>query len=99
MFTDFIIIENKYDTGDTFILRAKPKDAIPITPFQPGQYVKIKNPKSDKPDEEHIFSIASSPNTKDYLEFYIRVYGDWTKKLSEAQVGDIIQIEHPFGSF
>lgn len=99
LFTDFIIIRKIQNTPDTFILQVKPKKIVPITPFAPGQYIKMKNPKDAKPDEEHAFSIASSSNNTAYLEFYIRAYGDWTKKFMQQHIGDIVQIAGPFGDF
>lgn len=59
----------------------------------------MKNPKSQTPHEEHPFSIASSPQTKDYLEFCIRAYGDWTEELMRSTIGDTLQISDPHGNF
>lgn len=67
--------------------------------FQPGQYVFLKNPKSVTPDEEHPFSLASSPTNKNYLEFCIKLLGDWTSELTELTSGDTIMISDPQGSF
>lgn len=99
MYKDFIITHKKSDSSDAFHLQIKPKEATPIKAFKPGQYCKMKNLTYKNPQEEHIFSIASSPNTNSYLEFYIRVYGDWTKTVSTLLLGSILQVDYPHGSF
>jgi len=99
MFTDYIIINKTPHTNDAFYLQVKPKEPISITRFMSGQYCKIKNPNFIDPNEEHPFSIASSPNNKKYLEFYVRAYGDWTKALQKKPLGAIVQIALPFGNF
>ncbi len=98
MFKDYIITKIQPDTIDTFILQVKPITTS-FVPFIPGQYCKMKNPTYTNPQEEHIFSIASSPTNHHYLEFYIRIYGMWTKTLSKAKVGDTLSIAYPFGKF
>lgn len=98
-FTEYIISERKPEVPETFLLRVKPKNPEKIFHFKPGQYCHIKNPLYEKPSDIHTFSIASSPGTKNYLEFCIKVYGNWTKTLSQAKTGDILQIEGPFGKF
>jgi ferredoxin-NADP reductase len=98
MFNDYIITNKYQEVEDTFIFNVKPKDGE-IFDFSPGQYTFIKNPLYEKPDEEHPFSIASSPRNKEYLEFCIKVYGNWTKALSTLQSGDTLQIAEPRGNF
>lgn len=98
-FFEYIILEKEVITPDTFLLRIKPKDTSFITPFSPGQYMHFKNPAFAEPEQIHTFSITSSPNTATYLEFCIRTYGDWTKKLLEGQIGDILQLSGPDGNF
>lgn len=85
------------EVPNTYILRLQPAEGR-IFPFLPGQFVYIKNPFF-LPEESHPFSIASSPNEKTYLEFCIKVYGDWTKKITEIKKGSIFEISEPRGSF
>jgi ferredoxin-NADP reductase len=97
-FTQFVIAAKKQVTDDIFILQLKPKDGNSLN-FLPGQYVQMKNPRFSNPDEEHPFSIASSPTTKNYLEFCIRVYGDWTEQLMREDIGNILSLSDPIGEF
>lgn len=95
-FIQATIQERKQLLKDTYIIRLKP---IEYTfTFLPGQYVFLKNP-AYLPDEAHPFSIASSPLEKNYLEFCIKVYGDWTERLSTLKKGSLLYLSHPLGNF
>lgn len=95
----YIIISIIHFTSDIFIIQVQPKDAKTVTPFLPGQHVYIKNPHYSKPEETHIFSISSSPKSKHYYEFCIRIYGKWTQTLNKAKAGQQLFISHPTGNF
>lgn len=58
----------------------------------------MKNPTYTNPSESHAFSIASTPK-KQYFEFCIRSYGDWTRALHGKKEGEMLQIAGPFGNF
>ena len=98
-FNEYIISSLTTEAPEIFILQVIPKTNKEIFHFQPGQYCYIKNPAYKDLDEAHIFSIASSPDTKTYLEFCIKVYGDWTKKLSKTKKGRLLRISNPVGKF
>lgn len=98
-FKQYAISKLTVEALETFILQIRPKTDREIFRFKPGQYCYIKNPIYKNSDEAHIFSIASSPNTKTYLEFCIKVYGNWTKNLSEMKKGKLLYINGPFGRF
>lgn len=96
-FYPYSITDLKLDAEETYILRLKPKDGSQVFSFLPGQFCSIKNPRYEKPDEPHMFSIASSPNTRDYLEFCLKVYGNWTHSLVKSKIGDELLIAGPYG--
>lgn len=102
-FEEYIINSVKSENSGIFVFRVKPKNGGPVFSFLPGQFAQIKNPlyqsASGRTNEAHLFSIASSPNTRDYLEFCIKVYGFWTQALSKLKVGDSLLIRAPFGKF
>lgn len=90
---------NKYeDNLGVWVYRFKPIEQNTIFPFLSGQYVFLKNPNF-KPGEQHPFSIASSPTETLYLEFCIKVYGDWTDELTQLETGNTIEISEPQGTF
>lgn len=98
-FAEYIIENVKHENNEVFILIVKPKNGGSVFSFLPGQFTQIKNPLCQKPEDAHLFSIASSPNAKDYLELCIKVYGFWTQALSKLRVGDSLFIRGPYGKF
>jgi ferredoxin-NADP reductase len=91
------VIYKEFLTPDTFVLRLKPTQKE-VFPFVAGQYTRLKNPNF-KPEEAHTFSISSSPNTKEYLEFCIKTYGEWTQQLLQIEKGDELFVQEPEGNF
>lgn len=67
--------------------------------FLPGQYATISFVKHMRPSAVRCFSIASSPNDQDILQFGIRIGGRFTKALTGLSVGDSVVVGGPFGSF
>ncbi len=86
------------EAPDTFIIQVKPLNDT-VFSFIPGQFVGIAIPNFTTKKINHFFSIASSPDTTHYLEFCFKVYGEWTKKLSEQKEGDTLFITVPYGKF
>lgn len=97
-FEEYKIVNIKSQNDKIFIFQLIPVKKPNILSFLPGQFVQIKNPSYQKPEEAHLFSIASSPN-KDYLEFGIKTYGYWTQAVCSLKVGDSLLIRGPFGKF
>ena len=92
-------------TQELMILRVKPDAGVPH--FIPGQYVALglpgaapryegalPEPESPAPDKiiKRAYSIGSSPDQREYLEFYIAVVptGLLTSRLATVTVGDRI---------
>lgn len=98
-FDEYEIVENKLEVPDVFVLRVKPKNQAKVFDYKAGQFCQIRNPNDTNPNEPHSFSIASSPHTKQYLEFCYKVYGNWTKILSGEKIGEMLQIFGPLGKF
>lgn len=94
---DYILLDKHQEAEDTFIYRFSPV-AGSILHYKPGQYVFIKN-LPIAPEEEHPFSLASSPMNPEYLEFCIKTYGDWTDALTKADLGQKISISDAQGDF
>lgn len=92
-FQKYVISDLKQLMSDIFILRVKPQESAEIFSFQPGQFCELTN------GESHPFSIASSPSSKDHLEFCFRTYGEWTTNLSKRKIGELIGINGPLGKF
>lgn len=92
------ISEKIHEPSETTIFRLKPVAENKNFPFVSGQYCFLKNPASQTPQEEHPFSIASSPSSTQYLEFCIKESGDWTKEFAKSRVGNPVLVSKPQGS-
>lgn len=97
-FKEYTITSKKSAPDATFILQVKPKKNHSIFPFLPGQYCLLQNPFVDAEDPRP-FSIASAPETKEYLEFCIKIYGHWTQSFSRITPGNTLSLAGPFGEF
>jgi CDP-4-dehydro-6-deoxyglucose reductase len=65
--------------------------------FNAGQYVNLIKGTTNR-----SYSIASKPNTKNQLEFFIKKYENGLMSkywFEEAKVNDLLRIEGPLGSF
>jgi predicted ferric reductase len=86
-------IESKPDK--IWELELEPKDKeINLKPGQFG-FIKIINQHMSK--EAHPFSFSST--TGNPLKIAIKELGDYTKKINELRVGDLVFIEGPYGAF
>jgi ferredoxin-NADP reductase len=98
-FEEYEIVSITSELTDVFIIRLKPKNKKNISAFRPGQFYHLKNPTYDKPSETRQFSVITTPKTKNYLEFCIKIYGSWTKALLEKKSGESIWLFGPMGVF
>lgn len=73
----------------------------PLFKYNPGQAAKLYYDTPFKKNDFRLYSIASSPVRKDYLELTIKSEGGKFAPyfLSQANNGDICTIEGPFGRF
>jgi ferredoxin-NADP reductase len=51
------------------------------------------------PDEEHPFSIASSPSPEGLISLTIKESGDFTATIGRIKPGDLATVHGPFGRF
>lgn len=67
--------------------------------FMPGQFVWLIIQRPPFAIRQHPFSIASSAEKHDHLEFTIGEAGDFTSKIGEVPVGARVYVDGPHGSF
>lgn len=93
------IVKNIYKpTLDAVILEISREDNGEIFKFKPGQYVSVSIPKKNL-FKKYRFSIASSPENKNYFRLGIRILGGFTQKISQMKIGERINISGPHGDF
>ncbi len=97
-YKNFIIKEKIKEVAQTTIFRVLPLHREDLFLFDAGQHCKIINSKYSRKDGRY-FSVASSPLNKNYIEFAIKKYGNWTQAISNLQIGDSLKIAGPIGQF
>ncbi len=71
-----------------------------VLDYLPGQFqfITLKRRKG-LPEEEHHFTISSSPTNTSYISSTIKALGDFTSTIGETKIGDTAVIHAPFGRF
>ena len=67
--------------------------------FYPGQFFMVSFPDGSEIKTGRAYSIASSPEQKDYLEIALNKVGPFTAKLFTIKEGDILKFKGPYGKF
>lgn len=78
------------------VLRPRGHEGIP---FQPGQFAWLTLEISPFRMREHPFSIASSAEHPERIEFGIKAVGDFTNTIKDVQPGTKAFLDGPYGVF
>ena len=82
--------------GVTLTIQA---DGHPGLSFEAGQFVWLKIGSTPFVFEEHPFSVASSAEHPDRMEFTIKALGDFTELLGALRPGRPVFLDGPYGGF
>lgn len=88
-----VVTEIRTETLDVKTFRVEKPEGGQLFDFMPGQCAMLSAPGMG----EAIFSITSSPTTKDYMEFSIKRCGEITEYLHAIEVGQQIAVRGPYG--
>jgi predicted ferric reductase len=80
----------------SLVLRPKGHEGMP---FQPGQFAWITLDISPFRMREHPFSMSSSAEQPDRLEFGIKALGDFTNTIKDVKPGTKAYLDGPYGVF
>lgn len=67
--------------------------------YKPGQFAWMTLKESPYNVKEHPFSFASSAEHCERIEFTIKELGDFTETIKDADVGDKVYLDAPYGVF
>ena len=84
--------------GDVWTLALRPHGHEGIT-FEPGQFAWITLNISPFRMREHPFSMSSSGDHSERLEFSIKALGDFTKRIKDVKPGTKAFLDGPYGVF
>jgi len=96
----FRVLENRRESSQIFTITLVPESPEDVFEFDPGQWVFLHLYQEDGTTWKAPFSIANAPqDAMEGLEFTIKVFKDFTSRLSQYQPGDNVGIQGPFGVF
>lgn len=94
------IIEVQQETPKVWTLKFAPPPGEKRFAFLPGQFQFVTLLRGrGLPEEEHHFTISSSPTEAGYQASTIKESGDFTATIGQTRVGDTALIQAPFGRF
>ncbi|MCA9373259.1 ferredoxin reductase family protein [Candidatus Woesebacteria bacterium] len=94
----YVVSEIKEIHGAVLEITMTPKSESDKINFVAGQFVFVKFLSENVTNEEHPFSIVSSP-TEQAVTLAIKKLGDYTSILNKLEIGAKAVIEGPFGAF
>ena len=96
----YYVVHNDVLTPGTIRLRLRADaKAKRLIKFEPGQYAAISFKRHGRPSVARCFSIVSSPNHPEELQFSMRARGRFTTALSHLPEGSEVDVRGPFGGF
>jgi dihydroorotate dehydrogenase electron transfer subunit len=93
---DLIVKENEHINEHYFVLKLTSNDKLPE--MLPGQFVEIKVENSPTTFLRRPISVNFYDKELNELWLLIQIVGDGTRKLSEVQVGDTLNLILPLGN-
>lgn len=96
--TDFKVVENTNLSPRIFLLKLTPADGSQMGETKPGQFVEVRVDGEPKVFLRRPISIHYVDKESNQLWLLIQRAGNGTNHLSDAKVGDIINIVYPLGN-
>jgi len=94
------VADVKQEAETVWTVKLSPPAGGEIFDYVPGQFQFIKFLRGrGLPEEEHHWTISSSPSQKTYLSSTIKELGDFTATIGETEPGDKAVVHAPFGRF
>lgn len=94
------VTEVKPEAGKVWTVKLSPPKGKNIFDYIPGQFQFIKFLRGrGLPEEEHHWTISSSPGEKKYVSSTIKELGDFTSTIGKTKPGDQAVVHAPFGRF
>ncbi len=93
------VVKNQLITPSIRLLTLRCTDCAQPMLYWPGQYAAIGLKDKKRPTVMRCFSITSSPNDQQVLQFSMRVKGRFTSAIGRLKESDSVLIRGPFGGF
>ena len=92
------VVKVKPELGNCTTIQVKPPAGVRLS-FHPGQFAWLTAWKTPFSDTEHPFSIASSAEKPELLEFTIKELGKFTARIKQLKPGQKVYVDGAYGSF
>ena len=96
LLSDFKVVDNKCINEEFFVLELSQSEKLPE--LNPGQFVQVKIENSQNTFLRRPFSIHDVDLGKNTLKILIQIVGAGTKRLSQIDKGELINIIYPLGN-
>jgi predicted ferric reductase len=94
------VIEVRSEAPKVWTLSLAPPEGESIPAFHPGQFHFLTLHRGrGLPEEEHHWTISSSPYGQGTVSSTIKAVGDFTETVKETRPGDTATVHGPFGRF
>ncbi|WP_414545614.1 ferric reductase-like transmembrane domain-containing protein [Nostoc sp. CCY0012] len=94
----YLVEEVRQERGDVWTLALRPRGHEGFR-FEPGQFAWITLGISPFRMREHPFSMSSSGDNTERIEFSIKALGDFTKRIKDVEPGTKAFLDGPYGVF
>ena len=92
---NFLLLENKKLNKDNFLLKLQ--SPIPVSELFPGQFINVEIKDASEIFLRRPFSILDVDYTNNTISLLVKILGRGSKKLTEANEGQIINAIVPLG--
>ncbi len=95
------VVEVKSEIEDVWsVTLIPPKGTGMVYDYVPGQFHFVTfHRDKDLPEEEHHWTISSSPTERGFITSTIKALGDFTSTMGRTKPGDTATVHGPFGRF
>lgn len=94
------VVEVKPEAPEVWSVTLVPPPGESVPAYHPGQFHFLTFHRGrGLPEEEHHWTISSSPAQHRTLSSTIKAVGDFTKTIGQTQPGDTATVHGPFGRF
>jgi predicted ferric reductase len=96
----FQVQDVQQEAQNVWTLKLVPPQGQSINDYLPGQFHFLTLFRDKNlPEEEHHFTISSTPTQKEYIASTIKEVGDFTSTIGRTKPGDTAAVHGPFGRF
>lgn len=93
------VVEVRSEAAGVWTLVMRPPAGAAAPAYLPGQFHFLTLHRPGLADEEHPFTIASSPTQAGSISSTIKATGDFTATIGQTEVGATVSVRGPYGRF